>query len=232
MRITTLLLALLMSVMSTCSVFAQSRRAQVKMTTNYGTIVLELYNETPLHRDNFIRNVKSGVYKGTLFHRVIKDFMIQGGASNSRGAAPGVMLGDDPNDTDCVPAEFRFPEIYHRRGVIGAAREGDEVNPEMMSSQFQFYIVWGRQLDDRGLDATQRHLDQRAKCKVTLTPEIREVYRQVGGTPHLDGAYTVFGEVVSGLDVVDKIQHVATDSNDRPKEDVVIKKIKVTKMWK
>ena len=163
-----------------------------------------------------------GAYDSLLFHRVIRDFMIQGGDPDSKNAAPGVFLGDGDKPYT-VPAEFRLEEgIFHRRGVLAAAREGDDVNPEQRSSAMQFYIVWGKIFDDAGLDNIQKRLDDRTGGRVKLTPEMREVYKTVGGTPHLDGQYTVFGEVVSGLDVVDAIQQVPTDGNDRPLDNVRI----------
>ena len=192
------------------------------METTKGTIELKLYDATPLHRDNFKTLVSEGAYDSLLFHRVIKDFMIQGGDPDSKNAEPGMLLGEGDRPYT-VPAEFRLDEgIFHRRGVLAAAREGDDVNPEQRSSAMQFYIVWGRVFDDEGLDRMQERLDQRTGGTVKLTPEMRDVYKTIGGTPHLDGQYTVFGEVVSGLDVVDAIQQVDTDENDRPLEDVRI----------
>ena len=192
------------------------------METTVGTIELKLYDETPLHRDNFIQLVKENAFDSLLFHRVIQDFMIQGGDPDSKHAAPGVLLGEGDRPYT-LPAEFRLEQgIYHRRGVIASAREGDDVNPERRSSAMQFYIVWGKVFDDEGLDKVQERLDQRTGGSVRLTPEMREVYKTVGGTPHLDGQYTVWGEVVDGLDVVDAIQRVPTDANDRPLEDVRI----------
>ena len=194
----------------------------VVLETTLGDIELKLYGNTPLHSSNFLALVKEGAYDSLLFHRVIRDFMIQGGDPDSKRAETGVQLGEgDRNYT--VPAEFRLEEgIFHRRGVLAAAREGDNVNPDQRSSAMQFYIVWGKIFDDEGLDKVQERLDSRTGGRVKLTPEMREVYRTVGGTPHLDGQYTVFGEVVSGLNVVDAIQQVATDDNDRPLEDVRI----------
>ena len=194
----------------------------VVMETTAGTIVLKLYNETPLHRDNFRALVEEGAYDSLLFHRVIENFMIQGGDPESKHATRGQLLGEgDRNYT--VPAEFRLDKgIFHRRGVLAAAREGDDVNPEQRSSAMQFYIVWGKIFDDEGLDKVQQRLDDRTGGRVKLTPEMREVYKTVGGTPHLDGQYTVFGEVVEGLDVVEAIQQVSTDESDRPLHDVRI----------
>ena len=197
------------------------------METSMGNIRLALYNETPLHRDNFIKNVREGVYDGLLFHRVISSFMIQGGDTASRNAAPGQQLGDT-EESYSIPAEIRYPQLFHKRGALAAAREGDNVNPERRSSATQFYIVYGRRFTDEMLDKVQERLDG-VKGGVTLTPEVREVYRQKGGTPHLDGLYTVFGEVLEGMDVVREIQWVETDSNNRPVEDVRIIKATVVR---
>ena len=203
----------------------RQEETHVVMKTTMGTIELKLYDETPLHRDNFVQLVKENAFDSLLFHRVIRDFMIQGGDPDSRHAAPGVLLGEGDRPYT-LPAEFRLEQgIYHRRGVIASAREGDDVNPEQRSSAMQFYIVWGKVFDDAGLDKVQERLDQRTGGRVLLTPEMREVYKTVGGTPHLDGQYTVWGEVVDGLDVVDAIQRVPTDANDRPLEDVRILRI-------
>lgn len=203
----------------------RQEETHVVMKTTMGTIELKLYDETPLHRDNFVQLVKENAFDSLLFHRVIRDFMIQGGDPDSRHAAPGVLLGEGDRPYT-LPAEFRLEQgIYHRRGVIASAREGDDVNPEQRSSAMQFYIVWGKVFDDAGLDKVQERLDQRTGGRVRLTPEMREVYKTVGGTPHLDGQYTVWGEVVDGLDVVDAIQRVPTDANDRPLEDVRILRI-------
>ena len=148
--------------------------------------------------------------------------MIQGGDPDSKHAAPGVLLGEGDKPYT-VPAEFRLEQgIFHRRGVLAAAREGDDVNPEQRSSAMQFYIVWGKVFDDEGLARVQDRLDARTGGRVKITPEMAEVYKTIGGTPHLDGQYTVFGEVTSGLDVVDAIQQVPTDPNDRPLTDVRI----------
>jgi peptidyl-prolyl cis-trans isomerase B (cyclophilin B) len=194
----------------------------VVMETTKGVIELKLYDATPLHRDNFVKLVKEGAYDSLLFHRVIQEFMIQGGDPDSKNAAPGAPLGEGDKPYT-VPAEFRLDQgIFHRRGVLAAAREGDDINPEQRSSAMQFYIVWGKIFDDEGIENVQKRLDDRTGGKVKLTPEMCEVYKTVGGTPHLDGQYTVFGEVVSGLEVVDSIQRVPTDALDRPIEDVRI----------
>lgn len=198
-----------------------SQRHKVLLETSMGDIVFELLDETPLHRDNFVKLVREGYYDGVLFHRVISDFMIQTGDSASRHAQPGQQLGDT-EEAYTVPAEIHYPQIFHKRGMVAAAREGDDVNPERKSSMAQFYIVWGHRFNEVMLDKVQQKLDDRTKGTVKLTPEVRAEYRRVGGTPHLDGQYTVFGEVTGGLDVVEKIQGVSTDSNSRPLEDVRI----------
>ena len=196
-------------------------RAEVLLETTEGNIHIALYNETPLHRDNFLKLVKLHVYDSLLFHRVVKDFMIQGGDLNSKHAQPGQLLGTGDLDYTTEP-EFRLPQIFHRRGVVAAAREPDEVNPDMRSSACQFYIVWGRQMNDAGISRVQHRLDTLTHGRVQLTPEMIDVYKTTGGTPHLDGQYTVFGEVLQGLDVVDKIQQMATDKHHRPLTDVRI----------
>ena len=202
------------------------KRSQVLLETDSGNICIELYNETPLHRDNFLAKVREGAYDGLLFHRVIPNFMIQTGDTCSRHAQPGQLLGDTP-EMHKVPAEIRFPSLFHKRGCVAAAREPDQVNPEFQSSEFQFYIVWGKRMNDTMLDQVQDRLDDSTDGKVKLTPELREAYYKYGGTPHLDGQYTVFGEVVQGMDVVDKIQWVDTDSNNRPLNDIKIIRAKV-----
>lgn len=214
--------ALLLALLMLAAVSCQKKEEVVVMETTEGTIVLKLYDQTPLHRDNFRSLVAEGAFDSLLFHRVIQDFMIQGGDPDSKYAEPGVLLGEGDRDYT-VPAEFRLEDgIFHRRGVLAGARESDDVNPEQRSSAMQFYIVWGKIFDDAGLDKVQERLDNRTGGRVKLTPEMREVYKTVGGTPHLDGQYTVWGEVVDGLDVVDAIQRVPTDANDRPLEDVRI----------
>ena len=217
-------IAILMSILALATLMfsCKQKEVHVVMETTKGDIELKLYDATPLHRDNFKMLVEERAYDSLLFHRVIRDFMIQGGDPDSKYAEPGVLLGEGDRPYT-IPAEFRLDEgIFHHRGVLAAAREGDDVNPEQRSSAMQFYIVWGRTFDDEGLDNVQKRIDNYTNGRVKLTPEMREVYKTVGGTPHLDGQYTVFGEVVFGLDVVDAIQQVTTDTNDRPIEDVRI----------
>lgn len=195
---------------------AQDTETLVLIDTDMGKIKVKLYNDTPLHRDNFIKNVKEKRYDGLLFHRVIKQFMVQGGDVTSKDAPMDKHLGDgDLGYT--VPAEFIYPKYFHKRGVLCAARTPDEDNPEKASSATQFYFVTGKFF-------TAMELDKMEKEKgLTLTPEQREAYMLEGGTPHLDGNYTVFGEVVKGQKVVDKIQFVETNENDRPTKNIKIK---------
>ena len=222
-----LLITLLLGI-SLLPLRAQTPSAEVLLETTAGNIRVALYEETPLHRDNFLKLVNLHSYDSLLFHRVIKDFMVQSGDINSRHAKPGELLGSGDYDYTTEP-EFRLPQIYHRRGVIALAREGDDVNPEMHSSTSQFYIVWGRIFDDAGIAKMQERLDKATQGRVKLTPEMIETYKTVGGTPHLDGQYTVFGEVTEGLEVIDKIQQSPTDDNSRPLEDIRILKATVVK---
>jgi len=229
-----------------------------------GDIIVRLYDETPIHRDNFIKLVKEGYYDGTLFHRVIKDFMIQGGDPDSKGAPAGKMLGVGGPDYT-LEAEIK-DGLFHKRGALAAARQGDEVNPERRSSGSQFYIVWGqvynegqlrqfskqlkmqkvqsvfnqlvsehrdeimqmrRDRNRAGLQELQDKLVAEAEKQSAdfagLTEEQMKIYSTIGGTPHLDGQYTVFGEVEEGLDVVDMIQTTATSRGDRPVDDLEMK---------
>lgn len=248
-----------------------SEETKLKIETTAGDIVVKLYNETPQHRDNFIKLAEDGTYEGTLFHRVIKDFMIQAGDPESKNAPKGKMLGaGDVGYT--VPAEFVYPKYFHKKGALSAARQGDNVNPQKASSGCQFYIVTGKVYNDSTLLGMEEQMNQRrfnnlfnelaskhakeiykmrkandqdglmdlqdtliaqvekqlaGQPEFRFTPEQVKAYTTVGGTPHLDGEYTVFGEVLEGMDVVDKIQRVKTDRNDRPEEDVKIIKVEV-----
>lgn len=238
----------------------------VVMTTNMGDIKLRLYDDTPRHRDNFLRLVENGSYEGVLFHRVINDFMIQGGDLTTRPqGAEGVL------DSDTLMPEFMYPKYFHKRGALAAARTGDEVNPEKKSSNSQFYIVTGRKFapeqlkqtvarmtdgnrsayfrnlcrlhsteieamsnakDEAGLERLQKELVAETMAAVPdmeLPENVMKTYEEIGGTPHLDGSYTVFGEVLEGMDVVDKIQKVETDSMDKPLQDVKIISVRVEK---
>lgn len=189
-----------------------SKQTMVIISTSYGDMKIKLYNETPQHRDNFIKLAKSGFYDGLLFHRVIKQFMIQGGDPNSKNAAPGQPLGSGgPGYT--IPAEFN-PALIHKKGALSAARLSDPVNPQKASSGSQFYIVQGKPASDQELAMTESSLG------IKYTEEQKNIYKTIGGTPYLDQNYTVFGEVVEGLDIIDKIAAVATAYGDRPLEDV------------
>ncbi|MDY3848419.1 MAG: peptidylprolyl isomerase [Prevotella sp.] len=211
---------------------AQKGNTEVMLETTAGNIKLRLYDDTPLHRDNFVKLVGMHVYDSLLFHRVIKDFMIQCGDPKSKNAAPGTYLGEGDLD-GTVEQELRLPQIFHRRGVLAAAREPDEANPYRESSRCHFYLAWGKKFTDEELDKMQLRLDTLYGYRVKLTPEMRTAYKTVGGIPHLDGGYTVFGEIVEGLDVLEKIQATPTDKNNRPLEDqrilkaYAIKKLKI-----
>lgn len=226
---------------------------RVRLTTTAGVIRIELSNETPLHRDNFVKLCREGYYDGLLFHRVIKDFMIQGGDPTSRvhfmtdsataadslavlnrdslcyelrhngdgmwlSPAERRTLGDgEPGYT--LPAEFDLPWLYHVRGAVAAAREGDDVNPEQRSSGSQFYIVYGRSFGESSLGQARASLAEKG---IEMNREMWNDYLQYGGSPHLDGTYTVFGKVIEGMKVVKEIQATATNKDDRPVEDVII----------
>lgn len=246
------------------------KRTLVKLETTMGNITVALYNETPKHRDNFIKLVKEGVYDSTLFHRVIKQFMIQAGDPDSKNASDTAMLGSgDVGYT--IPAEFN-PKFFHKKGVLAAARQGDDVNPEKASSGCQFYIVTGRKFtepqllgmenkineqreealfdslarqhmkeiykmrkagDNAGLlelqdtlEAQTRELADKEE-KFRFTPEQIKAYSTIGGAPHLDGSYTVFGEVTEGMEVVDNIEIAKTNRADRPIENIRILKASI-----
>lgn len=189
--------------------FAQKKPVHryIEITTQEGVAMLQLYNETPQHRDNFVKLVQENFYDGLLFHRVIHRFMIQGGDPSSKYATPTQRLGSGGPDYK-IPAEFHA-HLFHKKGAIGAARDN---NPEKASSASQFYLVQGRVFTDAGLDSLQRmRLNGRQ-----IPAEQREVYKTIGGVPHLDQDYTVFGELISGIEVVDKIAAVKTDAFDRP----------------
>ena len=246
------------------------KRTLVKLETTMGNITVALYNETPKHRDNFIKLVKEGVYDSTLFHRVIKQFMIQAGDPDSKNASDTAMLGSgDVGYT--IPAEFN-PKFFHKKGVLAAARQGDDVNPEKASSGCQFYIVTGRKFtepqllgmenkineqreealfdslarqhmkeiykmrkagDNAGLLELEDTLEAQAREladkeeKFRFTPEQIKAYSTIGGAPHLDGSYTVFGEVTEGMEVVDNIEIAKTNRADRPIENIRILKASI-----
>ena len=210
--------------LGTLSVDAKKeKRHVVRIETSAGNIRVALSDDTPLHRDNFLKLAREGFYNGTLFHRCIKDFMIQGGDPDSRGAEPGKLLGD--GDTGyTIPAEFCLPYWYHWRGALAAAREPDDVNPEMESSGCQFYIVYGKKQTAADIRKVRAALEEKG---IELTSQMIDDYYMRGGTPHLDGQYTVFGEVIEGMEVVKSIQQVATDENDRPLQDIVIRQMVV-----
>ncbi|MCQ2217232.1 MAG: peptidylprolyl isomerase [Paludibacteraceae bacterium] len=239
----------------------------VVLTTEYGTMKIKLYNDTPLHRDNFLKLVKEGFYNDLLFHRVIGNFMIQGGDPESKNAPAEKRLGaGDVGYT--IPAEFVFPKHYHKKGALAAARQGDQVNPQKRSSGCQFYIVQGKRMSDAELDrwetmmqrkvqdarfyeivrektpeikklrqakdsvglaALQNAIAAQIKSEFTddklpkLTPEMREDYKTIGGTAFLDNDYTVFGEVIEGMEIIDKIAEVKTMPGDRPEKDIKMK---------
>lgn len=239
--------------------------AKVLVHTTEGDFTVLLYGDTPRHRDNFLRLVREGEYDGVLFHRVIKDFMVQTGDPDSKDAPAGRTLGSG-DIGERLPAEIVFPRHYHKRGALAAARLGDAVNPERMSSGSQFYVVTGRVFSEPQLQQMsaqlrqsvgQNHFNQLAQAHmseiqqmqrdgdreglsrlqeqlsvetnewlaanpVAYTPEMIKVYTTIGGTPHLDNEYTVFGEVISGMDTIDRIQHAATGAADRPLEDIRI----------
>lgn len=186
---------------------------RVKITTDSGVIIVRLSDLTPLHRDNFVGLVKKNFYDSLLFHRVISEFMIQGGDPESKMATAGAMLGNGGSDMPRIPAEI-IPALYHKRGVLAAARDG---NPEKASSACQFYIVQGKKFTDQEIDIAETRVGR----KYSITE--RMVYKNIGGTPWLDGNYTVFGEVESGIEVVDKIAGVPQDGNNRPLGDIRMK---------
>ena len=215
-RLLSLLMLSLWMAMPSCG---QSRK--VLLETTMGNIRIALSDLTPIHRDNFVRMVNEHFYDSLLFHRVIRNFMIQAGDPESRHAEPGTSLGEGDAGFTLEP-EMRVPQLYHRRGMVAMAREGDDVNPTRRSSGSHFYIVWGKTYSTKDLEAVQLRLDSLTDGTVKMTPEMLQAYRRTGGTPHLDGEYTVFGEVIEGLDVVGRIMRVFTDDYDRPVDDVRI----------
>jgi len=191
----------------------------VEIKTDYGTMIVRLYNSTPLHRDNFIKLVEQGFYDSLLFHRVIKDFMIQGGDPTSKLADSLAVLGGGSAPGDRIPAEFRA-NLIHKKGVLAAARDG---NPEKASSNCQFYLVQGKKIDSTQLNQTYETRIKPNAPNFSYTKQQKEIYKRIGGTPFLDQNYTVFGEMISGLNVLDKIAHVPTKPGDRPIKDVRMK---------
>lgn len=199
---------------------AQEVETLVLIETDYGKIKVKLFNDTPQHRDNFIKNVNEHRYDSLLFHRVIKQFMVQGGDINSKNATAEQHLGDGDLDYT-IPAEIVFPKYFHKRGMLCAARTGDEDNPDRSSSATQFYFVTGKFFTEMELDKMEKEQN------TTFTPEQRQAYMLEGGTPHLDNKYTIFGEVLTGMKVVDKIQFIETNSEDRPVKNIKIKKMTI-----
>ena len=217
--------------LSSCTKPAPSPK-RVALETTMGKITVELSDLTPKHRDNFVALAEEGYFDSLLFHRVIENFMIQGGDPRTRTISGSEFDANGPDTGEArywgkIDAEINFPTLFHQRGALAAAREGDVVNPQRRSSSTQFYIVWGRTFTDEQLDAQQARISRATQGQVTLPDHIRQAYKTIGGTPHLDGQYTVFGHVVEGLEIVDKIQRTATDSLDRPVEDVRILKATV-----
>ncbi len=201
-----IVLIVLISVFASANLFSQTQKqVKVQITTEFGKMTAILYNETPKHRDNFVKLVKEDWYNNSPFHRVIKNFMIQGG-QNADGR-------QDPGYT--VPAEF-VPAKFHKKGALAAARKADQVNPEKASSGSQFYIVQGAIASEQTLQASS------SRTGVKYTPDQIKAYETIGGTPHLDGSYTVFGEVIEGLDVIDKIAAVQTGQGDVPVKPVTM----------
>ncbi len=246
---------------------------KVAVKTTAGDFTVLLYGDTPKHRDNFVRLVNEGYYDGTLFHRVIKDFMIQAGDPDSRDAKPGQALGAGGPDYK-IDAEIVFPKHFHKRGALAAARQGDQVNPMKQSSGSQFYVVTGRKSSEAEMNQMANHLQQKRMQTIfnnlamahrdsiiemqrrgdraglqalqdtlikqteaeaansqapAITDEMRKAYTTVGGAPHLDGDYTVFGEVIEGMDTIDRIEKAETDGRDRPSEDIRIISMKILK---
>ena len=201
------------------------KKRDVLLQTSMGDIVIRLSDSTPLHRDNFLKLVKTRFYDSVLFHRVIKDFMIQGGDPESKTAPAGKPLGNG-GPSYRIPAEFRTT-LFHKKGVIAAARDN---NPEKASSGSQFYLTQGKVFTDAGLDSVETY-----RIKRKIPAEQREVYKTLGGVPHLDQNYTVYGEVIKGIEVIDKIAAVSTSrgaDRDRPRENVLIVKAKLIKRKK
>lgn len=256
--------------MATTTATPDTTSVKVEVETSVGPFTVLLYGDTPKHRDNFVKLVKEGYYNGTLFHRVINEFMVQAGDPDSKTAKPGQALGSGGPDYT-IEAEIVYPKHFHKRGALAAARQGDQVNPLKASSGSQFYIVTGKKVtdgemkqmesylensalqtrfaqlaqshmtevremqqkgDQAGLEKLQNQLIEEAKQyvaehPVNITDEMKEAYKTVGGTPHLDNPYTVFGEVISGMDTIDKIEKVQTDGMDRPKDDIRIISMKI-----
>lgn len=196
-----------------------SKERLVEITTDYGVMVARLYDSTPLHRDNFVKLVQQGFYDSLLFHRVIKDFMIQGGDPTSKNASDTTMLGEGSAPGENIHAEFKN-YLFHKRGALAAARDN---NPMKSSSNCQFYIVQGKRYDTAQLNDIYNRAVKANKPDFIYTAAQKEVYKRIGGTPFLDQNYTVFGEIISGLNVIDKIANAATAQGDRPVKDIRMK---------
>lgn len=216
--------------------FSSVRKDDVKkvemvvITTKFGDMTVYLYPETPLHRANFLKLVREGFYNDLIFHRVISGFMIQGGDPDSRNAGPDTRLGmGGPGYT--IPAEFN-PDFIHKKGALSAARQADQVNPQKASSGSQFYIVQGRTYTAAELEKiVSQRKRQNPEDTLSYSPRQIKTYETLGGTPFLDGAYTVFGEVVEGLDIIDSIAVQPTNRADRPREDILISMKIVKEKW-
>ena len=209
----------LYAVLFTISAYAADKEGKVLIVTTMGKITVKLYNETPQHRDNFLKLVQEHAYDSIMFHRVIKQFMIQAGEKY----APGDSLRTYKEPDYKIPAEIVYPQYFHKRGQLCAAREEDAFNPERKSSSTQFYIVTGKHFTEHELDKMEKEKN------ITFTPEQRKALMLEGGTPHLDKEYTIFGEVVKGLKIVQKIEQTSTDHRDRPLKDIRIKTMKILK---
>lgn len=196
-----------------------SKERLVEIKTDSGTMIIRLSDSTPLHRDNFIKLVKQKFYDSLLFHRVIQDFMIQGGDPQSKNADSGIVLGGGEAPGDMIPAEFN-KSLYHKKGALAMARTD---NPEKASSNCQFYIVGGKTCNDELLNQVECSIRQGGNIGFYYNDAARKTYSTIGGTPFLDQNYTVFGEVIKGLDVIDKIAAVEKDINDRPLKNVHMK---------
>lgn len=214
-----IVLVLMMALLSVPMMAKKNKNKFVEIRTTAGLIKVEVYADVPKHAENFLKLAKEGFYDSLLFHRVIPNFMIQGGDPDSRRAADGQALGNGDLGYK-VPAEFMLPKYYHKKGALAAARDG---NPEKASSACQFYLVVGKTFTDAELDNFEK------RTGIKYSEQARADYKTIGGTPHLDGAYTVYGQVVSGQDVVDAISNRPRNTSDRPNENVRILSMKVKK---
>lgn len=207
-----------------------SQRAEILFETTKGNFTMALFNETPLHRDAYLVLTRCGYFDSLLFHRVIDNFVVQAGDPESRHACPGQMLGN--GEPFRIPAEICFPKLYHKRGMVNAAREGDETNPDRESCGSQFAIMTCGPLTEAQIERGEKWVREGTKGKSELTKEMKDYYKKHGGSPHLDAQYTVFAEIIDGMNVVDSIQKVKVDKYDRPLEDVRIMRATVVKDYK